>query len=224
MTFKLDWRAMEETLFENAAAEMIRFNVARRCGEAFIERIKERLTEDNVGADGRPVLTGGLRTGQMWRGFKIKPGGQGARGYFAGSSFNSRYYETEIQKKPDRDLIEFEKTLSQKEKIIRKRTAAKKGVALGKIKSVKKVANRIKARSVQWGRKTNDETGDYSRQGRAFLGFTDAEAATVIAWLEQWLIKRYGDAQAVRKMGWQINRALKMSEDMKKKLHQRAGR
>ena len=127
MTFKLDWRAMEETLIENAAAEMIRFNVARRCGEAFIERIKERLTEDNVGADGRPVLTGGLRTGQMWRGFKIKPGGQGARGYFAGSSFNSRYYETEIQKKPDRDLIEFEKTLSQKEKIIRKRTAAKKG-------------------------------------------------------------------------------------------------
>ena len=46
----------------------------------------------------------------------------------------------------------------------------------------------------------------------------------MIAWLEQWLIKRYGDAQAVRKMGWQINRALKMSEDMKKKLHQRAGR
>ena len=52
MTFKLDWRAMEETLIENAAAEMIRFNVARRCGEAFIERIKERLIEDKAGDDG----------------------------------------------------------------------------------------------------------------------------------------------------------------------------
>lgn len=223
MTFKLDWRAMEETLIENAAAEMVRFNVAKRCGEAFLETIKGRLTEDSVGADGRPVLTGGLRTGQMWRGFKIKPGGRGARGYFAGSSFNSRFYEVAMKNQPDVELMDFEKSLKKEDLAVRKRKAAESGKPIKEFKG-NKIANRIKARSVQWGRGADDASGDYSRRGRSFLGFTAEEAAAVVQWLERWLIKRYGDAQAVRKMGWQLTRALAMSERMKKELHRRAGR
>ena len=89
---------------------------------------------------------------------------------------------------------------------------------------MKKVANRIKARSVQWGRKTDDATGDFSRQGRQFLGFTDAEAAAIMQWMERWLVQRYGDPHAVQKMGWQLSRALEMSEKMKKKLESKVGR
>jgi len=221
----------------DAARNMVRGGYSLALGNAMSAAIKKRLITNKIGEDGRRVRSGGVLTGRMWDGWRVKPTGKGTKAFFGGSSISSRWILKEklgeltdeeirkIQKGAPTPMVWLTKAAgvplariqdSSGKWIVRKTPdrAADAWERKGKKRpKPPKVRNRIKAASVQWG------AGNSDFKNRSFLGPRKEEIDAALEFVSAYMEKN--SAKGMTGFAHSYERAGQYSQLLMKELRSR---
>ena len=198
-------QAQADFKLHNAALDMVRGGYAQALGSALAASVRQRLVEDQIGEDGRPVRSGGYVTGRMWQGWRVLPSGRGSKAFFGGSSISSKWIlAKKLGEMDDAEIRRIQRGGSIKMTWLTKQrgvdkipirlpsgkwtvrstpdTGAQAWEKKGRRREkAPKVRNRIKAASVQWG----DGNSDY--KNRSFIGPRENETRAALVWTAAFL-------------------------------------